>query len=98
MPHFCVTSHLGHHTSTFNFIISSATHSLHYPSTHPTFLQWCSGAGTHGNGVPTREILRDIFFIIAIKLAIFHCYHVTAFHASQAMSKLDIRISKALLH
>ena len=38
-----------------------------------------------GNGVPTREILRDIFFIIAIKLAIFHCYHVTAFRASQTM-------------
>ena len=38
-----------------------------------------------GNGVPTREILRDIFFIIAIKLAIFHGYHVTAFRASQTM-------------
>ena len=30
-----------------------------------------------GNGVPTREILRDIFFIIAIKLATLDCYHVT---------------------
>ena len=30
-----------------------------------------------GNGVPTREILRDIFFIIAIKLATLYCYHVT---------------------
>ena len=47
--------------------------------------QWCSGAGTHGNGVPTREILRDFFFIIAVKLAIFHCYHVTTFHAPQTM-------------
>ena len=41
-----------------------------------------------GNGVPTRENLKDIFFIIAIKLAIFHCYHVTAFRASQTMSKI----------
>ena len=29
--------------------------------------QWCSGAGTHGNGVLTRKILRYIFL-----LAIFH--------------------------
>ena len=27
-----------------------------------------------GNGVPTREILRYLL-IVAIKLAIFHCYH-----------------------
>ena len=44
-----------------------------------------------GNGVPTREILSDSF-IIAIKLAIFHCYQVTPFRAPQTMSKLlDIR-------
>ena len=51
-----------------------------------------------GNGVPTREILSDSF-IIAIKLAIFHCYQVTPFRAPQTMSKLlDIRIGKVLAH
>ena len=51
-----------------------------------------------GNGVPTREILSDSF-IIAIKLAIFHCYRVTTFRAPQTMSKLlDIRIGKVLAH
>ena len=31
-------------------------------------------------------------FIIATKLAIFHCYYVTTFRALQTMSKLDTRI------
>ena len=51
-----------------------------------------------GNDVPTRATLSDSF-IIAIKLAIFHCYQVTPFHAPQTMSKLlDIRIGKVLAH
>ena len=33
-----------------------------------------------------------------IDQAIFHCYHVTAFRASQTMSNPDIRICKALAH
>ena len=60
--------------------------------------QWCSGAGTHVNGVPTREIFWRYISIIATKLAITHCYHVTPFRGSQTMSKLDIRICKALAH
>ena len=56
--------------------------------------QWCSGAGTHGNGVPTREILR-LFCIITIKFLTVN-YYVTTFSAPQTMSKLDIRICKAL--
>ena len=55
--------------------------------------QWCSGAGTHGNGVPTREILRDNFL-----LAIFHYRHVMTFSAPETISKLDIRICKVLAH
>ena len=39
-----------------------------------------------GNGVPTREILRDIFL-----LAIFHYRHVMTFSAPESISKLDIR-------
>ena len=38
--------------------------------------QWCSGAGTYGNGVPTREFLRKYIYIIASALAVFHCYHM----------------------
>ena len=64
-------------------------------------MQWCSGAGTAfphkklgENGVPTREILRDIFL-----LAIFHYRHVITFSApeSETISKLpllDTRICK----
>ena len=58
-----------------------------------TEARWCSGAGTHGNGVPTREILRDIFL-----LAIFHYRHVITFSAPETISKLDIRICKVLAH
>ena len=64
--------------------------------------QWCSGAGTHGNGVPTYEIewerrsykrnFERYIFIIAIKLAIFHCYYVSTFRALQTISKLDTGI------
>ena len=46
-----------------------------------------------GNGVPTREILRDIFL-----LAIFHYRHVMTFSATKTISKLDIRICKVLAH
>ena len=46
-----------------------------------------------GNGVPTREILRDIFL-----LAIFHYRHVMTFSAHETISKLDIRICKVLAH
>ena len=49
-----------------------------------------------GNGVPTREILIDIFLLLLFN--VFHCYHVTTFRASQIMSKLDIRICKLLAH
>ena len=41
-----------------------------------TYKQWCSGAGTHGNGVPgkklsgngvpTREFLRVIFLLLLL--------------------------------
>ena len=34
-----------------------------------------------------RRNFERYIFIIAIKLAIFHCYYVTAFRASQPMSK-----------
>ena len=47
-----------------------------------------------GNGVPTREILR-LFCIITIKFLTVN-YYVTTFSAPQTMSKLDIRICKAL--
>ena len=47
-----------------------------------------------GNGVPTREILR-LLFIITIKFLTVNNY-VTAFSAPKTMSKLDIRICKAL--
>ena len=46
-----------------------------------------------GNGVPTREILRDIFL-----LAIFHYRHVMTFSAPETILKLDIRICKVLAH
>ena len=46
-----------------------------------------------GNGVPTREILRDIFL-----LAIFHYRHVMTFSAHETISKLDFRICKVLAH
>ena len=46
-----------------------------------------------GNGVPTREILRDIFL-----LAILHYRHVMTFSAYETISKLDIRICKVLAH
>ena len=46
-----------------------------------------------GNGVPKREILRDIFL-----LAIFHYRHVMTFSAHETISKLDIRICKVLAH
>ena len=46
-----------------------------------------------GNGVPTRENLRDIFL-----LAIFHYRHVMTFSAPETISKLDIRICKVLAH
>ena len=63
-----------------------------------SFNQWCSGAVVHGNGVLTREMLRYIF-IIAIKFAIFPCYHVTTFlRTPHSMSKLDFRICKVLAH
>ena len=50
-----------------------------------------SYVGTHGNAIA---------LIIAIKLAIFHCYQETVitFRAPQTMSKLDIRIRKVLAH
>ena len=32
-----------------------------------SWAQWRSGAGTHLNGVPTREILRDIFLLLLLK-------------------------------
>ena len=47
-----------------------------------------------GNGVPTREILR-LFCIITIKFLTVNNY-VTTFSAPQTISKLDIRICKAL--
>ena len=47
-----------------------------------------------GNGVPTREILR-LFCIITIKFLTVN-YYVTTFSAPQTISKLDIRICKAL--
>ena len=46
-----------------------------------------------GNGVLTREI-----FLLLLLISYFHCYHVTAFRASQTMSNLEIRICKALAH
>ena len=46
-----------------------------------------------GNGVPTREILRDIFL-----LAIFHYRHAITFSAPGTISKMDIRISKVLAY
>ena len=46
-----------------------------------------------GNGVPTRDILRDIFL-----LAIFHYRHVMTFSAPETISKLDIKICKVLAH
>ena len=46
-----------------------------------------------GNGVPTREILKDIFL-----LAIFHYRHVMTFSAPETISKLDIRICKVSAH
>ena len=52
--------------------------------------QWCSGAGTHGNGVPTREILRHILRD--------NYRHVITFSAPETISKLDIRICKLLAH
>ena len=48
----------------------------------------------NGNGVPTKEILR-LFCIITIKFLTVN-YYVTTFSAPQTMSKLDIRICKAL--
>ena len=47
-----------------------------------------------GNGVPTREILK-LFCIITIKFLTVNNY-VTTFSAPQTISKLDIRICKAL--
>ena len=47
-----------------------------------------------GNGVPTREVLR-LFCIITIKFLTVNKY-VTTFNAPQTISKLDIRICKAL--
>ena len=47
-----------------------------------------------GNGVPTREILR-LFCIITIKFLTVNNF-VTTFSAPQTISKLDIRICKAL--
>ena len=71
-------------------------------------IQWCSGAGTHGNAVPTQFLMWErrshkrnferYICMFAIKLAIFHYYHVSAFRAPQTMSKRDIRICKALAH
>ena len=46
-----------------------------------------------GNGVPTRELLRDIFL-----LAIFHYRHVITFSGPETISKPDIRIYKVLAH
>ena len=46
-----------------------------------------------GNGVPTREILRDIFL-----LAVFHYRHIITFSAPETISKLDTRICKVLAH
>ena len=46
--------------------------------------QWCSGAGTHGNGVPTREILRDIFSLLLLNYSYFPLLPFT-FHARQTM-------------
>ena len=48
----------------------------------------------NGNGVPTREILR-LFCSITIKFLTVN-YYVTTFSAPRTMSKLDIRICKAL--
>ena len=63
--------------------------------------QWCSGMGTafshkklSGNGVPTREILRNIFLL----LAIFHCYYVTTFGVPQTIPKPNFRICKVFAH
>ena len=42
-----------------------------------------------GNGVPTREILRDIFL-----LAIFHYRYVITFSAHETISKLASEFAK----
>ena len=72
-------------------------------------IQRCSGAGTHGNAIPTLEIewercshkknFERYIFIIAIKLAIFYCYHMLQHSVHlKPCQKLDIRICKALAH
>ena len=45
-----------------------------------------------------KRIFERHLFIIAFKLAIFHCDHVAIFRAPQTISKLNFRICRVVAH